>query len=226
MRFHSILAPILLSAGVFAVLAGAAQNVGWSNVQYEGSAVGNPERGEHVAEDKCGVCHGPDGNSPDPKYPKLAGQTPAYLYRQLWAFKRGMRTSDVMSEIVATLSDADMADAASFYGRQTRKPDTIKDPRLAARGERIFFAGMPSCAMCHGSRGRPGMPMMGRGMMGMMHSGMADVPKLNGQHAIYIIDQLNRFAAGERQGKPMNRVAAALSEMDKRAVAEFLSGTP
>ncbi len=105
-------------------------------------------------------------------------------------------------------------------------PTPSKDPRLAARGERIFFAGMPSCAMCHGSRGRPGMPMMGRGMMGMMHSGMADVPKIGGQHATYIIDQLNHFATGERQGTMMNRIAAQLSEMDKRAVAEFLSGTP
>ncbi len=233
MRFHSILALILFTAGVFTVIAEAAQNVGRSNVRYEGSAVGNPERGEHVAEAKCGACHGPDGNSPDRQYPKLAGQDPAYLYWQLWAFKRGTRRSDVMSGIVATLSDADMADAASFYGRQMRKTDAVKDPRLAAIGERIFFGGMPPCAMCHGSTGEGHMPMMGRmpmmghGMMGMMGSGMmAHIPKLNGQHATYIIDQLNRFAAGERQGKPMNRVAAALSEMDKRAVAEFLSGAP
>lgn len=51
-------------------------------------------------------------------------------------------------------------------------------------------------------------------------------PKLNGQHAGYILDQLNRFAAGEREGGIMNRVAAALSQADKRAVAEYLSGLP
>ena len=162
---------------------------------------------------------------------KLAGQDPAYLYWQLWAFKRGIRRSDVMSGIVATLSDADMADAASFYGWQTRKPDTVKDPQLAACGELIFFAGMPPCAMCHGLAGQRGMPMMGMmggmPMMGMMGSAMmAHIPNLDGQHATYIIDQLNRFAVGERQGMMMNRIAAALSEMDKKAVAEFLSGAP
>ena len=68
--------------------------------------------------------------------------------------------------------------------------------------------------------------MMGRmSMMGMMGGGMmGHVPNLNGQHAAYIIDQLNRFADGTRQDSVMNRIAAALSEIDKRAAAEFLSG--
>ena len=62
-------------------------------------------------------------------------------------------------------------------------------------------------------------------MMGMMGGGMmGHVPNLNSQHAAYIIDQLNRFADGEREGSVMNGIAAALSETDKRAVAEFLSG--
>ena len=71
----------------------------------------------------------------------------------------------------------------------------------------------------------PMMGMMGHGMMGMMGSGMADVPNLNGQHAAYIVAQLNGFADGARQGTVMNRIAAALSEADKMAVAEFLSST-
>jgi cytochrome c553 len=72
------------------------------------------------------------------------------------------------------------------------------------------------------------MGMMGRGIMGpgMMGSGMANAPDLNGQHAAYIIDQLNRFASGERQGTVMNRIAGTLSGTDKMALAEFLSGTP
>lgn len=65
--------------------------------------------------------------------------------------------------------------------------------------------------------------MMGRGMTG---SGAANVPRLEGQHAAYIVDQLNRFATGERQGTVMNRMAASLGEADKQAVAEFLSSTP
>ena len=199
-----------------------------------GSASGNPTSGKAVAEAKCAACHGADGNSTDPKIPKLAGQNPAYLYWQLWAFKRGTRRSDVMSGIAGPLSDAEMADAAAFYAGQAIRPDSVKGRRLAATGPRIFAAGagpgmMTACAMCHGSGGRGGMSgmmgMMGRGgMMGMMGSGMANIPNLNGQHAAYVIDQLDRFAASERQGMMMNRIAATLSETDKKAVAEYLSG--
>lgn len=220
-----------------ASVAGIAQTSGgvpgWSNAQFQGSPGGDPERGERVVESKCMACHGADGNSRDLQFPKLAAQNPAYLYRQLWAFKEGTRKSDVMSGIAATLSDAEMADAASFYSQQRRKPDAVKDMHLAAIGERVFFSGMPSCAMCHGSSGQRGMmgrmPMMGMmGMMGrgMMGSGTADVPNLNGQHATYMFDQLDKFTSGERQGTIMNRIAPALSEANKKAVAEYLSGAP
>jgi cytochrome c553 len=207
---------------------------GWSSVQSGGSAFGDPVKGERVAKATCAACHGTDGNSADPQYPKLSGQNPAYLYGQLWAFKRGTRKSDVMSGIVATLSDADIANAAAFFSRQRRNADKVKDGELAAAGQRLFFSGMPACAMCHGSGGGRGSSMMGRGMMGggmmgggmmgMMGPGMADVPNLDGQHARYLIDQLSRFASGERQGRVMNQIAPALDEMDREAVAEFLSG--
>jgi cytochrome c553 len=87
-------------------------------------ASGDPARGKSIAESNCAACHGVERNSPDPQYPKLAGQDLAYLYWQLWGFKKATRRSDLMPAIVATLSDADMADAASFYGQRGRKPDT------------------------------------------------------------------------------------------------------
>ena len=67
---------------------------------------------------------------------------------------------------------------------------------------------------------------MGRGMGGMMGPGTANIPNLEGQHAAYIVDQLNRFTTGEREGEVMNRVATSLGEADTQAVAEFLSSTP
>ena len=177
---------------------------------------GDPAQGLHVVEAKCAQCHGADGNSGDPQFPKLAGQSPAYLYRQLRAFRNGTRKSGVMAAIAADLTAADMANAASFFGKQPRKPDVVKDQSLAAIGERIFFGGMPACAMCHRAAGRRGMPMMGM---------MAGAPNLNGQHAAYIVDQLDRFASGARPSSTMmGRIAASLSEADKRAVAEYLSG--
>jgi cytochrome c553 len=70
----------------------------------------------------------------------------------------------------------------------------------------------------------PGMMSMMGGMgMGAGMGTMADAPILNGQHADYVVDQLGQFASGERQGTIMNRIAAALSPSDRKAVAAFLS---
>jgi cytochrome c553 len=188
---------------------------------------------------QCAACHGSDGNSRDPQFPKLAGQDPDYLFAQLWAFRTGARPSDVMAPIAAKLSEDDATYAAWFYSRQVIRPERVKDKALAAAGERIFYAGdnaglVSACVMCHGSAGQRGMPMM-MGHMGMMGRGMTghgmmggmimpNVPKLNGQRAAYLIEQLDRFADGRREGMIMPRVAGSLSEVDRRAVAEFLSG--
>jgi cytochrome c553 len=209
---------------------------------------GDARRGGHVAQAKCVACHALDGNGTAAQYPKIAGQDPLYLYQQLWAFKTGARKSPLMSGIAAPLADREMADAAAYYGRQSIWPDPITDEARVAAGGRVFYAqigpGMfGSCAACHGA-GSGGGPMMGGGMMGgrsmggpmmgggMMGGGMMGggatgaIPKLNGQHAAYIVDQLNRFATGERQGAPMGRVAATLSERDREAVAAYLSTRP
>jgi cytochrome c553 len=52
----------------------------------------------------------------------------------------------------------------------------------------------------------------------------ANAPRLSDQHAGYLEDQLRRFADGERQGTVMNGVATGLTETDRKAVAEYLSG--
>ena len=197
--------------------------------------VGDREHGRQLAE-ACAGCHGADGNSSDPKYPKLAGQAAGYLYHELSAFETGDRQSDVMAKIAAALTDADAADLASFYSQQAIRSDAVKDTSLAAVGERIFSAGIdstgvPACTVCHGSPGQPQVPIIGRGMIGpsMMHEApmmemMSSAANLNGQHAAYIIDQLNRFAARHRADLVMDRIALLLSEADKKAVAEYLSG--
>lgn len=199
----------------------ASEPPAWSNAQYSGSIGGDPAHGERIAREVCAACHGPDGNSVDPKIPKLAGQKLDYLYWELRALKQDIRKSDVMTPNLMALSFADLADVANFYSRQARKVDAVTDPALAASGERLFFRGMPSCAMCHDAAAGQGMPMMG-----MMGGGRTNAPDLKGQHASYIVDQLNRFASGERRGTVMNRVAGTLTGPGKMALAEFLSGTP
>ena len=209
----------------------ALQVSGWTTAQDQSSITGNSVRGQRIARQRCAACHLADGNSTNPQFPKLAGQRLSYLYWELRAFKLDIRKSDIMSANLAPLSYADLADVAAYYSRQRRKPDRVTDIGLAANGERLFYSGMPSCAMCHGAPGTGRMPMMGmmggRGMMGMMMgSGMASVPNLDGQHASYTMAQLDRFASGERRGTVMNRVAGALSPADRRAIAAFVSGTP
>ena len=66
----------------------------------------------------CAACHGPDGNSPTPSFPKLAGQHEDYLYHSLKAYKAGKRKNPIMSGQVTNLSDQDMKDLAAFFATQ------------------------------------------------------------------------------------------------------------
>lgn len=239
------LRPIWLLLALGAALSGcdshqvtaqvSAEHQRWANVQASDAIVGDPGRGQQIAQDKCGACHGADGNGgPDPHFPKLAGQSLPYLYWEIRAFKEGTRKSDIMAPNVAALGYEEIADVATYFSKQTRKPDEQKDESRITAGQSLFYSRMPSCAMCHTSGSGRGMPMrgmmgggmMGGGMGGMMGSGTANVPNLEGQHAAYIVDQLNRFASGERQGTVMSRMAATLDDADRQAIAEFLSSTP
>lgn len=217
------LRPLALFSGATAVLAIAvglamAQMSGPSGRSGFGSAMrgGDPGHGETVAAAHCASCHGDKGNGANPQYPKLAGQKAAYLYTQLWAFKQGSRASAVMDSIVKPLSDSDLADVSAYYAEQTMHPDPVADKDLASAGEDIYYAGRPSCAMCHEGGGMP--------MMGMMGGGVQNAPRLAGQHAQYILQQLDAYASGQRQGSIMTRVAESLSEQERKAVAEYLAG--
>lgn len=198
-----------------------------------------PPTAQTLAKTECSACHGPDGNSPDPQYPKIAGQKASYLELQLRGFKYGGRRSDVMSPLAKPLSDKQIAALARLYSRQPVKPDMVKDRELADLGRRIFTypgRGVPACAACHGGGGYGrGMMMGGRGGMmggGMMHGGMmggmmgnpAFVPRLFGQHAGYTVQQLDTFASGKRHATVMGPIAARLSPHERQAVAAYLAG--
>ena len=60
-------------------------------------------------------------------------------------------------------------------------------------------------------------------MMGGMR-GMADIPDLVGQHAAYVVAQLDKFERGQRPSTIMGRIAATLGDYDKKAVAEYVAG--
>ena len=83
-----------------------------------GAETGDVEAGKRKALAACASCHGPDGNSKNPEWPKLAGQHAVYLVRQLMAFKTGERRNDLMSPQATRLSEQDMHDLAAYFQAQ------------------------------------------------------------------------------------------------------------
>lgn len=66
----------------------------------------------------CGACHGPDGNSMAPNFPKLAGQGERYLTKQLHDIKSGKRQVLEMTGLLTNMSDQDLADIAAYFASQ------------------------------------------------------------------------------------------------------------
>ena len=69
----------------------------------------------------CSACHGVDGNSTNPLWPKLAGQHEAYLAKQIRAFKSGERTDPTMAPMISMVKDEDIDDIAAYYASQKPK---------------------------------------------------------------------------------------------------------
>lgn len=80
-------------------------------------AKGNYEAGK-AKSTACAACHGAEGVSAVPSFPKLAGQHRDYLYHSLKDYKSGKRNNPIMAGQVQTLSDADMLDLSLFFSRQ------------------------------------------------------------------------------------------------------------
>jgi cytochrome c553 len=74
----------------------------------------------------CFACHGVDGNSVDPQYPRLAGQYNMYLQHVLHEYKSGQRNNPIMKGMVATLSDQDIKDISAYFSSLPGKMETLK----------------------------------------------------------------------------------------------------
>ena len=163
----------------------------------------------------CAACHGADGNSGSPENPKLAGQHPEYLYKQLVEFKSGKRKNAIMMGFASTLSDEDMRNIAAWATSQKAKPGFAKDKALVAAGERIYKGGIAdrqiaACAGCHSPSGA-GIP--------------AQNPRLAGQHADYLVSSLKAYRDGSRANNViMMGVAAKLNDKEIKAVADYIAG--
>ena len=163
----------------------------------------------------CASCHGADGNSGTPAYPKLAQQHPEYLVKQLQEFKSGKRKNAIMQGFAATLSDDDMKNVAYWATSRKEKPGFAKEKDLVTMGERIYRGGIAdrqvaACAGCHSPTGA-GIP--------------SQYPRLSGQHSEYTAAQLTAFRDGVRTNSiPMTQVAAKLNDKEIRAVADYIAG--
>jgi cytochrome c553 len=165
----------------------------------------------------CAGCHGADGNGgADPLWPRLAGQDPDYIAKQLADFKSGARKDPVMSGMSAALSATDMKNLGAYYASLKAKPGAARDAQLAKQGQKIFRGGnakmgVSACMSCHGPSGH-GIPPR--------------FPKVSGQNTAYTQKQLLAFKAGARanDGETMTRTAFRMSEQEIKAVSEYMAG--
>jgi cytochrome c553 len=198
----------LISLAALLALSTAAANV---------LAAGNAAAGKAKSA-VCAGCHGIEGNSAAPNFPKLAGLNAGYLAKQLADFKSGARKDPIMSGMAAPLSKQDMDNLGAYYAGQKRSPGTASLTEATAklaqnlyRGGTATMGGVPACMGCHGPAGA-GVP--------------PQFPAVSGQHAAYTAKQLADFRSGARtnDGNVMAPIAAKLSDAEAKALSEYMAG--
>ena len=178
---------------------------------------GNAEAGKTKSA-ACGGCHGVDGNSPAPAFPKIAGQNEAYIVKQVKDFKANTtRKNEIMLGMVAALSDEDAADIGAYFQAQSLAQAAPFDETKAAAGRELYKGGnlqtgVPACQACHGPAGK--------GTAGIGY------PQLGGQYVEYTLLQLKAFKDGSRSNDDnelMRSIVEKLSDEDLDAVANYIA---
>lgn len=208
-----LIAHLLIAASLAAVSLSSFSE----EAKHDAAKVAKPDlvKGEASYAAVCAACHGADGNSGSPAYPKLAHQHPEYLVKQLQEFKSGKRANAIMSGFAGTLADEDMKNIAYWLTAQKPKTGFAKDKELVTLGEKIYRGGIadrqvPACAGCHSPNGA-GIP--------------SQYPRLSGQHSDYTTAQLVSFRDGVRKNSlPMSQVAAKMNDREIKAVADYIAG--
>ncbi|HDK37920.1 MAG TPA: cytochrome c4 [Thiolapillus brandeum] len=165
----------------------------------------------------CAACHGADGNSgANPLWPKLAGQHPKYIKKQLHDFKANKRKDATMAPMAAPLKDQDIEDLAAYFSSQSRTVGVAAADQVEL-GQSLYRAGSsngaPACSGCHGPAGAGNVA--------------ANFPGLSGQSAAYVAKQLKDFRSGARSNDlngMMAGVAAKLTDKEINAVSQYVQG--
>ena len=172
-------------------------------------------RAEEIVQGQCFICHGMDGESSSPVFPRLAGQNAAYVARQLSDYKSGRRVSSAMQPMVRDLNAADFKALGAWFASRKPQAHAVEDAELAQVGRFIYqrgnpYSGVAACAACHGPKGH----------------GTEALPRLAGQHALYTENQLKAFNKRQRtnDNAVMHLIASKLTELEMKAVSSYLSG--
>lgn len=210
---------MLLAFSVFSLVTASASNATPAKKEAAKASVAaqpaDKKTAEQIVTAVCVACHAQDGNSVISLNPKLAGQHPEYLEKQLTEFKSGKRANAVMSGMAAALSPEDMKNLAAYFSSQKLTLGTAKINGAGSLGEKIYRGGIaatnvPACAACHGPTGA-GLPKQ--------------FPRMGGQHADYIQAQLKNFRTGERANAPMMMtIATKMTDAEMAAVADYIQG--
>src|SRR5450830_1008107 len=168
-----------------------------------------------IAATVCVACHGENGNSAIPMFPKIAGLQESYIVKQLRDFQSGRRKSDIMAPVVAALKPEDFLSLATYFSGKKLNPGAVDDKKVADFGKMVYFdgneeTGVPACIGCHQLQG----------------AGHLTYPRIGGQHVQYVTQQLKNFASAERSNdvsRFMRVVAKRMSEEEIDSVAAYLA---
>ncbi len=173
------------------------------------------EAAEEKAVNLCSTCHGPRGISTSPEFPILAAQREGYLEAQIDAFRQKSRAEkdahDFMWGIAGNLDASIIGGLAAYYARQPPARGHSDDPALVAKGKELFDKGLPergipACMVCHGADA----------------TGRDNFPRLAGQHAKYVIKQLNYIQSLVRAAPVMHGIIKDLKPAEIVAVAAYV----
>ena len=178
------------------------------------------EAGRVLAAGTCFACHGEDGNAAIPGYPNIAGQSARYLFRQMQSMRDGDRDPKVMVGQLDNLTDEDLQDLAAFYASQSGKIGQASRDGIEL-GEAIYRGGIlakqvAACTACHAPDGSG--------------NALAGFPRLSGQTAEYVAEQLKAYREGLRKTDTgdhdgmMRQTAANMTDTEIAAVANYVLG--
>lgn len=174
-------------------------------------------RARQIVGGKCFLCHGMNGESASEAFPRLAGQNATYLAKQLRDFQSGRRKGTAMNDMVGGLAESDLASLGAFFAAQEAQSHPASDAELGAVGRYLYakgngFSGVAACASCHGPNA----------------AGTEQLPRLAGQQAPYLEAQLRQFTRRERNNDNaiMHTIASKLTELEIKALAEYLATLP